>query len=91
MSTGVSYLSVQFGQLLLIQIGLLVHPGLVSKLSVGQKKKRDKGNEELFLAQSVSAPNSLSFWPRSTKWGPADLLYGEALSCLLHISPFLLH
>lgn len=37
----VSYLSVQLGQLLLIQIGLFVHPGLVSKLNPGEKKRKE--------------------------------------------------
>lgn len=45
--SGAPYLSVQFGQLLLIQIGLFIHSGLISKLKSGQKKR--KANENLIL------------------------------------------
>lgn len=41
--SGAPYLSVEFGQLLLIKIGLFIHSGLISKLKSGQKKR--KANE----------------------------------------------
>lgn len=45
--SGAPYLSVQLGQLLLIQIGLFIHSGLISKLKSGQKKR--KANETVIL------------------------------------------
>lgn len=38
----------QFGQLLLIQVGLLVHPGLVAKL---HGREKEEGSEELIPTQ----------------------------------------
>lgn len=38
---GRSYLCVQFGQLLLVQVGLFVHSGLVSKLERTERKERE--------------------------------------------------
>jgi len=58
---------VQLGQLLLIQIGLFVNPGFITELK--QRQKKEKGNKELISAQRAFVLNSLSFWPRSTKWG----------------------
>lgn len=55
------------------------------------RREKDKANEELILTQRAFVLNSHSFWPRSTKMGPADVLCREALSGLLYKPPLLVH